>query len=68
MDYRLIDQGGKALYKSVLGLFGEERELNKVTGRLKEFVDFDKLTEDIATLTNNFCFILYIKVDSLPVQ
>ena len=31
--------GGKALYKSVLGLFGEERELNKVTGRLKEFVD-----------------------------
>ena len=43
MDYRLIDQGGKALYKSVLGLFGEERELNKVTGRLKEFVDFDNL-------------------------
>ena len=39
MDYRIIDQGGKALYKSVLGLFGEERELNKVTGRLKEFVD-----------------------------
>jgi len=35
MDYRIIDQGGKALYKSVLGLFGEERELNKVTGRLK---------------------------------
>lgn len=28
------------MYKSVLGLFGEERELNKVTGRLKEiFVD-----------------------------
>jgi len=34
MDYRHCE-GGKAMYKSVLGLFGEERELNKVTGRLK---------------------------------
>jgi len=31
----MAGEGGKALYKSVLGLFGEERELNKVTGRLK---------------------------------
>eukprot|EP00088_Acartia_fossae_P043801 TRINITY_DN4626_c0_g1_i1.p1 TRINITY_DN4626_c0_g1~~TRINITY_DN4626_c0_g1_i1.p1 ORF type:complete len:688 (+),score=214.90 TRINITY_DN4626_c0_g1_i1:131-2194(+) len=33
--HRVVGEGGKLLYKSVLGIFGEERELNKVTGRLK---------------------------------